>query len=222
MHKVSYSQFGEDISAQNALRNVSHGFYVDVGAHHPLRLSNTAHFHLRGWDGINVEPRLEAIREFEVHRPRATNLRAAVHNDLETVTLHKFRGGRVDTVVPDRAARQRQHADKVATGEEVVPALSLNRLFEEHVPAGVTVNYLTVDIEGYDEEALLAFDLDRHRPDVLCVEIHRYDVLRLGEHPVVCHLKDHGYHLFAINIMSFTFVREASAERLRLNRLDRG
>lgn len=218
-HRLSYSQFGEDISAQNALRNISHGFYVDVGAHHPLKLSNTALLHLRGWDGINVEPREDAIEEFEQHRPRALNLRAAVHNELDVVTLHKFRGGRIDTVLADRAEMLARNKD--VAGEEKVPAMSMNQLFERHVPAGVTVNYLTVDIEGYDEEAVLAFDLDRYRPDVVCVELHRYDVMALGENPVVRHFKDAGYHPFAINIMSFTFVREDAEKRLGVLRLNR-
>lgn len=218
MHRVSYSQFGEDISAWKALRNVSPGFYVDVGAHHPLKLSNTALLHLAGWDGINVEPRQGAIAEFEAHRPRALNLRAAIHNELDSVTLHTFQGGRTNTVLADRAERLAKTHER--TGAETVPAMSLNELFDRHVPDGVRVNYLSMDIEGYDHEALLAFDLDRHRPDVLCVELHRFDVLALGEDPLVRHLKGHGYHPFALNVMSFTFVREDAARRLRV-RLNR-
>lgn len=219
MHRLSYSQFGEDIVAQNALNQVQNGFYVDVGAYDPLKLSNTALLHIRGWDGINVEPRAEAIERFNRLRPHATNLRMAIHNELDSVTLHKFRGGKIDTVLPDRA--QALSNTKEVTGEEVVPAMSLNALFDRYVPDGVHVNYLSVDIEGYDEEAILAFDLDRHRPDVVCVEIHTYDMLAVGKNPVVRHLKRHGYHPFAINIMSFTFVRETEQKRLKIHRLDR-
>jgi FkbM family methyltransferase len=211
---VSYSQFGEDISAMKALRNVSRGFYVDVGAHHPLKLSNTALMHLAGWDGVNVEPRKEAIAEFDRYRPRALNLRAAIHNELDWVTLHTFRGGRANTVLADRAEKLAH--TKEATGSEDVPAMSLNELFDKHVPDDVRVNYLSMDIEGYDQEALLAFDLDRYRPDVLCVEVHNYDAMALAENPLVRHLTDHGYHLFAINVLSFTFVREDAAGRLRV------
>jgi len=219
MHKICYSQFGEDITAANALRNVDQGFYVDVGAHHPLRLSNTAELHIRGWQGINVEPRAEGIRLFEQFRPHAINLRMAIHNEADKVTLYKFRGARINTILPDRAATLKEV--KEPAGEEVVPALSLNELFEEHVPEGVRVNYLSIDIEGYDTEAILGFDIGRFQPDVVCVEIHSFDVLKLGEHPIVRHLTDNGYHLFAVNIMSFTFVLVEAAERLGINRLNR-
>jgi FkbM family methyltransferase len=219
MHKISYSQFGEDITAANLFRNVDSGFYVDVGAHHPLRLSNTAELHIRGWQGVNVEPRQEGIRLFQQYRPHAINVRMAIHNELDTVTLYKFRGGRINTILPGRAESLK--ATKEPVGEEVVPALSLNGLFEEHVPEGVHVHYLSVDIEGYDTEAILAFDLNRFKPDVICVEIHRFDILHLADHPIVQYLTDHGYELYAINIMSFTFVRTDAAKRLGVSQLSR-
>lgn len=33
----------------------SSGIYVDIGAHHPFRFSNTYVFYKRGWRGINVD-----------------------------------------------------------------------------------------------------------------------------------------------------------------------
>ncbi len=40
------------------------GFYVDIGAHHPFRFSNTCYFHRRGWTGLNVDPNLTLSRHF--------------------------------------------------------------------------------------------------------------------------------------------------------------
>jgi FkbM family methyltransferase len=220
VHRLSYSQFGEDITAQNLLRNVGSGFYVDIGAHHPLRHSNTAMLHMKGWQGVTVEPMLQGFRAFQRFRPHAINVRAAIHNEKDSVTLYKFRGGLANTVMKERAEDMRE--SKEVIGEEVVPALNLNGVFERHVPEGVRVNYLTVDIEGYDTEAILAFDLDKYRPDVVCIEIHRPDMLALGEHAAVKHLSGHGYQLYAINVFSFTFANiEAAAKELRIPRVAR-
>ena len=41
------------------------GFYVDIGAHHPKRFSNTYFFYKRGWSGITVEPNSDAIKLFK-------------------------------------------------------------------------------------------------------------------------------------------------------------
>jgi FkbM family methyltransferase len=218
--RLSYSQFGEDITAANLLRNVEGGFYVDIGAHHPLQRSNTALFHIQGWQGINVEPMRRRIRLFERYRPQAINLHAAIHNDAESVTLHKFRKGLVNTIVERRA--EELSKKKKREGHEVVRALSLNDLFERHVPDGVRVSYLTVDVEGYDTEAIVAFDLDRYHPDVVCVEISRPDMMALSENPVVKYMFAGGYQLYAINVFSFTFVNvRAAAEHLRIPRVAR-
>jgi FkbM family methyltransferase len=212
MTKVTYSQFGEDITAQHLLSEVESGFYVDIGAHHPIKHSNTAALHLLGWHGLNVEPMRQGHRLFQRFRPHAINVRAAIHNELDEVTLYKFRGGLTNTVLEDRAVNLRKN--KEAVGEEVVPALDLNQVFERHVPDGVHVNYLSVDIEGYDTQALLAFDLTTHRPDVICVEIHELDMLAMGTHPVVRFLGEHGYYPYSVNVMSFTFVNLDAVERL--------
>jgi len=220
VYRLSYSQFGEDITAANLLRNVETGFYVDVGAHHPLRHSNTAMFHMQGWQGVNIEPMQEGFSAFAQYRPHAINVRAAVHNEAESVTLYKFRGGLANTIMENRAQDLRKSMEVV--GEEVVPALSLNDVFERHVPRGVRVNYLSVDIEGYDPEAIAAFDLGTYRPDVVCTEIHRPDMLALGEETAVRFMSEHGYQLYAINVYSFTFVNiEAAAGHLDMRRVVR-
>lgn len=214
--RVTYSQFGEDIIATIVLRNVSSGFYVDIGAHHPYRHSNTALLHLRGWQGVNVEPMQEGIQQFGEYRPHATNVRAAIHNEHDEVTLYKVKGGLANTVLERRVAGLMQTHE--SAGEEVVPALSINDVFERYVPDGVHVNYMTVDIEGYDTEAILAFDVARYLPDVMCIEVFGPDVLNLGANRVVRHLVSHGYHPYAFNIYSLTFVNvEAAADPDRLN-----
>jgi len=48
----SYSQEGEDMILRRIFERQSTGFYVDVGAHHPKRFSNTYFFYKKGWSGI--------------------------------------------------------------------------------------------------------------------------------------------------------------------------
>jgi FkbM family methyltransferase len=218
VHRLSYSQFGEDITAANLLRNLKTGFYVDIGAYHPLKHSNTALLHINGWQGVTVEPEMGGARAFHRFRPHAINVRAAIHNEKDSVTLYKFRGGLSNTTMEDRAKDLRE--SKEVVGEEVVPALRLNDVFERHVPEGVHVNYLSVDIEGYDTEAILAFDLAKYLPDVVCIEIHRPDMMALGDNAAVGFMSRHGYQLYAINVFSLTFVNiQAAAEHLHVPRV---
>jgi len=48
----SYSQKGEDIILRRILGEKEVGFYIDIGAHHPKRFSNTYLFYKKGWRGI--------------------------------------------------------------------------------------------------------------------------------------------------------------------------
>ena len=69
-----YSQEGEDILIERMIGKKKKGFYIDIGAHHPYRFSNTYYFYKQGWSGINIEPNVEHFRYFLKHRKRDINL----------------------------------------------------------------------------------------------------------------------------------------------------
>jgi hypothetical protein len=53
---ISYAHNFEDVLLDRCFRNVSNGFYIDVGAWDPVVDSVTHHFYEKGWHGINGEP----------------------------------------------------------------------------------------------------------------------------------------------------------------------
>ena len=53
--QTSFSQEGEDLILQRYFEGKTKGFFVDIGAHHPIRFSNTYHFYRRGWRGMVVQ-----------------------------------------------------------------------------------------------------------------------------------------------------------------------
>ena len=55
LKKKSYSMDGEDIEIFNYFKNKKNGFYVDVGAYHPIQRNNTMLLYLNGWEGINID-----------------------------------------------------------------------------------------------------------------------------------------------------------------------
>src|SRR5258706_13433154 len=71
---VTFAQEGEDQLLQRFFYGRERGFYVDIGAHHPRRFSNTCVFYDKGWRGINIEPNPEAIQSFICERPGDINL----------------------------------------------------------------------------------------------------------------------------------------------------
>lgn len=53
-----YSQYGEDLILDQFFKakNITNGFFVDVGALDGIHLSNTYKFEQDGWNGICIEP----------------------------------------------------------------------------------------------------------------------------------------------------------------------
>ncbi|NBR70655.1 MAG: hypothetical protein EBT75_00930 [Proteobacteria bacterium] len=88
---LCFSQTGED-GILNYLVPAT-GFYIDVGAHHPLRYSNTHMLYRRGWRGINIEPTPGAKKLFDLHRPEDLNLEVAVGRKTAKASFHVFEEG---------------------------------------------------------------------------------------------------------------------------------
>ena len=84
---MSYSQQGEDMILKSLFQDHQSGFYVDVGAHHPSRFSNTYFFYLRGWRGINIDAMPGSMAAFPAapsggHQPGVRRRRGAPILDL--------------------------------------------------------------------------------------------------------------------------------------------
>ena len=77
-YRIYYSQNRENLILDGILRNVSEGYYVDVGANHPVMNSVTKIFYDKGWSGINIEPNELLYHELCVQRPRDINVNSGV------------------------------------------------------------------------------------------------------------------------------------------------
>ena len=62
---VGDDESDEEFDVKEILENNQNGFYVDIGAFHPYRFSNTFYFYLRGWKGINVDATPNSMLLFE-------------------------------------------------------------------------------------------------------------------------------------------------------------
>jgi hypothetical protein len=74
---ISYAQNQEDVILHCALREVGQGFYIDVGAQHPVVDSVTKLFYEQGWRGINIDPMPQWVSLLQADRPRDINLQMA-------------------------------------------------------------------------------------------------------------------------------------------------
>ena len=95
--QIHYSQNGEDIMIHALCGRKRDGVYVDVGAHHPKRYSNTYQLYKRGWRGINIDPNPETIGFFNHARPEDTNMQVGIAAEKGELEYFMFSDPAVNT-----------------------------------------------------------------------------------------------------------------------------
>src|SRR5690348_6483959 len=89
---ISFAQNHEDVLLRRLFPDSTDGFYIDVGANHPVYHSVTKHFYDRGWRGINIEPVPTVFEELRAQRDRDLNLCVGVSNREGSLTFYGPRG----------------------------------------------------------------------------------------------------------------------------------
>ncbi|HZP68459.1 MAG TPA: FkbM family methyltransferase [Pseudolabrys sp.] len=190
---ISYAQEGEDVILQRLFDNADRGFYVDVGAHHPYRFSNTCCFHRRGWRGINIDANPAAIDEFRRHRPSDVNLCVGIAEAAGSLTFFRFNDSALDTFDPVLAAERSALPAYRLIDRSEVTVRRLDDVLTEHLPKGQTIDILSVDAEGLDLQVLKSNDWARFRPRVLLVEARGADIDALSAEPSCAFARTVGY-----------------------------
>lgn len=171
LRQLTWSQFGEDLSIALLFPNQPNGFYVDVGAFHPIYFSNTHLLHRMGWNGINIDANSDVERVFKLKRPRDRFINAVVSQRPGNVQFTKFGFGAFNCVSEHAETVDKKFRHGEATVDVV--SLPLSRILSD---ANVdVVDFLNVDCEGIDLEVLQSNDWNTWKPKAICVEDHSVD-----------------------------------------------
>lgn len=209
----SYSQEGEDIVLARLFGDRTEpGYFVDVGAHHPMRYSNTYLLYKRGWCGINIDATPGAMAPFNALRPRDINLECLVSADRATHTYYMFNEPALNTLSKALAdERTRLHPQYKIIGTAPLVSRPLSDLLDEHLPPGQTIDLLTVDVEGADLDVLRSNDWTRYHPSAVVAELLDTDLAALESHEIAIFLRAQGYRPLAKQFNSVVFQAAARA-----------
>ncbi len=196
--RLSFAQEAEDLLLTELLDSPpgEPGFYVDIGAHHPIRFSTTYLFYLRGWSGLNVDAAPGSMSRFARHRPRDINLEYAVSDRVEDLAYFQFSEAALNTLDPERVRLLAETSPYRPESVVHLTTIRLDTLLERHLPAGQRIDFLTVDVEDLDERVLRSNDWDRFRPRFLVAE-DRASVTAPETSAINRYLADQGYRLVA-------------------------
>jgi FkbM family methyltransferase len=211
----SYSQEGEDRVLSSLLfklhggKHILDGFYVDVGAHHPYRYSNTCLFYKKGWRGINIDAMPGSMTLFRKERARDINLESGIGRKHETLKFFVFNEPALNTF-DETLAKDRCNDIWHINAVVDVPVAPLSEILNQHLPSGKTIDFLTVDVEGFDLDVLQSNDWQKYRPLVVLVETFGLSFDELVSDRVSGYLRSLGYVAFSKTVNSTFFVDNTS------------
>ncbi len=147
--------------------------YIDIGAHHPYAMSNTAYFYFKGWKGINVEANPHLYQEFLKYRPNDANINAGCSDKQGVLPFYMF-----NDIDPRNGFNKDLidwwiDKDKSLKVERVVN-IQLMTIPEIIRKAGFDKcpSFMSMDIEGNELSALRTLDLS-NGPVIVDMEISK-------------------------------------------------
>ncbi len=142
------------------------GYYVDVGAYHPLKYSNTYSFYEKGWRGICVDPVPGRTHLFKKYRPRDIFLNHGVSESEKTLMYYMAEEPAYNTFSEEIY----ENNVGIFKQKKEVSTKPLRKILNQNLPKGCTIDFLSVDAEGFDLEVLQSNDWQRYRPRIVLLE----------------------------------------------------
>lgn len=198
--KGHFGQYAEDVIVRKLFFKVTSGRYLDIGAYHPFKFSNTAFFWLRGWTGINIDANPKSIELFRRHRKHDTNIWAAIIPEsqktagVENVNLHLpiSNNENIEISAMGTADSSKIH-DNTKYLNVRVPAMSVNEILKKYEVT--ELDLLNIDIEGYDELIIKDFDFNLCIPKTIIIEDFSKDFNTLVKSDITTYLESKEYKL---------------------------
>jgi FkbM family methyltransferase len=216
----SYSQCGEDMVIKFILRAMplnEKWTWIDIGAHHPTWINNTAYFYEQGYHGINIEPDPKLIQEFYYKRKKDLNLNIAIADKTDVMDFYIMDSPTLNTLSAEEAHENEKLGHKII---EVVPikTMPITTVIEKYCGNNFP-DFLSLDAEGYDLKILKSIDWKRSCPKIICVENIPYSLKlknyfeSMQKNNLSRYLETKNYSIIAFTLINTIFVHNEYIEK---------
>ena len=159
---------GEDLIIADLTKNINNGFYVDAGCYHPLHLNNTYLLYKRKWNGINIDISEFSIKLFNFMRPDDVNINSAISDSENEISFYyQKKLSQLSTIKKNISTERMQGKIK----EKKIKSFTLNSVLKNSKFKDKQIDFLNIDVEGADFEALRSLDFKTYNPKIICIEI---------------------------------------------------
>ena len=166
------------------------GFYVDVGAYHPIRFSNTLWAYKEGWKGINIEPNYESYKLFEQMRSNDININVGISDKESELEYYQFYEGGINTFDEERAEYLIRLGYEIK-GINKVLVVTLQSILDKY---DVThIDFLDIDVEEHEKEVINGIDFNKVDIDYILVEQLSMDLETVVSSEIAHILKKYGF-----------------------------
>lgn len=178
----TYAQHGEDLIFLNIFKilGIEKPTYIDIGAHDPIVISNTALLYKRGCRGINIEANPFLIEKFKQERPDDINLNIGISDTEGILDFYMIDSqspvNTFDKSIAEKTVQERPHL-KINEIRKI-KVLTLQQIIDEYSHSKFP-DLLTIDIEGFDYKVLKSADFQTTYPKVICVEVNDQEFPRM-------------------------------------------
>lgn len=209
--KKSFSQSGEDVIVEfifNAL-GIRQPSYIDIGAHHPFYINNTALFYSKGSRGINIEPDPSLFASFLKERKEDINLNIGISDTSGTLDFFIMNVPTLNTFSQQEANNYKNEGDFFIKEVTKIKVETIAKVISDY-KNGVFPEFLTLDAEGIDEIVLKSIDYENNKPMVICTETISFSEKGRGVKNVdlIQFIESKGYILYADTHINSIFVEK--------------
>lgn len=208
--RKSYAIEAEDLLLSNAWANLirrtlpNGGFYLDLGASHPVNHSNTYYFYERGWSGICVDANPELCALYAQFRPRDKVYNIGVAPTNGTLTFHRFQQYLNNGFLPQKIVDEHIQRGQTYLGHVDIECVAIADFLRAEVKQPVDI--LNMDVETMEPRILGAWDWQACRPKLISVEIHSRDMRNMLDSDATIVLERNGYVPVSRGLISTLFV----------------
>ena len=191
--KKSYAMDGEDLAIDQYIEKKEKGFYLDIGAHHPIDRNNTQLLFNKGWSGINIDINQFSIDLFNFLRPNDLNLLTAISDHEGEITFYYQKKFSQLNTTDKNIAHEHFNGN---FSERLVKCQSIHNILINSKYKEVKIDFLNIDVEGAEMKVLRTLDFEIYDPKLICIEILGYRDLDSKEREI--RIKDNEIYRYLI------------------------